>query len=226
MRIKAGETIIDGATVFSEKLWHEGASRPALRIELDGGLTDEQFAALTCGEIVLYEGEELLGIYTDYTAVARHEAVLVQMLDTQAAYDKGVTEGAAEATAELQTAFEAVIPSIADDAAAINNAMPLISDWTPGKYAVGDVRMFAGIPRYCKQTHDSTANPGWTPAAEPALWGHYHGTTPETARPFEADAANMYRPGEYITWDGGIKRCIEDTIYSPDELPSAWEDAN
>jgi hypothetical protein len=128
--------------------------------------------------------------------------------------------------AAMRKALDGFVAKIVDSPAEVNDNMAAIRLWHPGPYERGDVRMFAGIPRYCKQTHDSTANPGWTPAAEPALWGHYHGTTPETARPFEADAANMYRAGEYMIWtDGAIKRCIEDTIYSPAAYPRAWEDA-
>lgn len=128
--------------------------------------------------------------------------------------------------AAMRKALDGFVMKIADSPAEVNDNMAAIRTWHPGSFVRGDVRMYADIPRFCKQTHDSTANPGWTPEAEPALWGHYHGTTPETARPFEADAANMYRAGEYMIWtDGTVKRCREDTAYSPDEYAAAWEDA-
>ena len=34
----------------------------------------------------------------------------------------------------------------------------------------------------------------------------------------------MYHAGEYIVWtDGTIKRCKEDTNFSPEDYPQAWE---
>ena len=99
-------------------------------------------------------------------------------------------------------ALDRMVVKIKDNPAEINENMEIIREWKPGPYNAGDVRNYAGIPRYCKQAHDSTANPAWTPAAEKALWGHYHGTTPETAREFEADSANMYQVDEYAIEDG------------------------
>ena len=35
---------------------------------------------------------------------------------------------------------------------------------------------------------------------------------------------DMYRTGEYMIWtDGTIQRCKQDTNYSPEEYPQAWE---
>lgn len=36
----------------------------------------------------------------------------------------------------------------------------------------------------------------------------------------------MYHAGEYMIWtDGTVKKCIQDTNFSPDDWPQAWEDA-
>lgn len=36
---------------------------------------------------------------------------------------------------------------------------------------------------------------------------------------------NMYHAGEYMIWtDGTVKKCIQDTNFSPDEYPQDWED--
>lgn len=36
----------------------------------------------------------------------------------------------------------------------------------------------------------------------------------------------MYKSGEYMIWtDGSIKKCVQDTNFSPIEYPQAWEDA-
>lgn len=115
------------------------------------------------------------------------------------------------------------VEKIADTPAEINENMHVILLWEMGPHAAGSVRMYDGIPRYCKQAHDSTGNPSWNPADATALWGHYHGTTPETARPFEADAANVYKVGEYATENGKIYRNEYDgNVYAPSVLPERW----
>ena len=35
----------------------------------------------------------------------------------------------------------------------------------------------------------------------------------------------MYKVGEYMIWtDGTAKKCRQDTNFSPEEYPQAWED--
>jgi len=99
--------------------------------------------------------------------------------------------------------------------------------WTPGVYAVGDVRTDpdTGYPYECFTAHDSTVNPGWT-ITERTLWKPYHSRRPEYVLPWEAPtgAHDMYKAGEYMVWtDGSVYRCKQDTAYSPDVLPGAWE---
>ena len=129
--------------------------------------------------------------------------------------------------AAMRKALDGFVAKIADNATEVNGNMAAIRLWHPGPYVVGDVRMYAGSPYKCVQGHNSTGNDAWTPADTPALWMQYHGTTPETARPFirPTGAHDMYRAGEYMIWtDGALKRCIEATTYSPDEYAAAWAD--
>lgn len=123
-------------------------------------------------------------------------------------------------------AMDAAVEAAREDTAAINRVATLVRPWRPGAYAVGDVRVYGGIPYRCVQAHDSSANPGWTPQAEPALWMQYHGTTPETARPWVAPtgAHDMYRAGEYMIWtDEQMYKCLQNTDFSPAEYAQAWE---
>lgn len=129
----------------------------------------------------------------------------------------------------MRRALDGYVSKITENPAEINENMCAIRQWEPGAYSAetsgkpADVRMFEGVPYKCKQSHDSTSNPDWTPAATAALWGHYHGTTPETARPFEADAANMYEIGEYATENGKIwLNNYDGNVYSPSVLPERW----
>lgn len=137
-----------------------------------------------------------------------------------------MTQAQREQFAAVRRALDGYVSKIADSPAEINANPAAIRAWKPGVYAAGDVRSYAGIPYKCVQPHDSTQTPEWTPAAVPALWMQYHGTTVETARPWLAPtgAHDMYKAGEYMVWkDGTTRRCIVDTAYSPVDAPSAWE---
>lgn len=128
---------------------------------------------------------------------------------------------------EMRRAMDALVGKIAENTEEVNSYTAAVREWKEGAYAVGDVRMYQGVPYKCVQGHDSTANPGWTPEATPALWMQYHGTTPESARPWIAPtgAHDMYKAGEYMIWtDGKTYKSKMDTAYSPTDYPQAWED--
>ena len=125
-----------------------------------------------------------------------------------------------------RAAMDAAVENAREDAAALNKVAVMARPWAPGAYAVGDVRVYGGVPYRCVQAHDSSANPGWTPDATPALWMQYHSTTPETARPWVAPAGahDIYRAGEYMIWtDGQMYKCLQNTNFSPVEYARAWE---
>lgn len=123
-------------------------------------------------------------------------------------------------------AMDAAVEAAREDTAAINRVATLARPWKPGAYAVGDVRVYGGIPYRCVQAHDSTQNLAWTPDATPALWMQYHGTTPETARPWvqPLGSEDRYKMGEYMIWtDGQMYKCLQDTAFSPVDYLQAWE---
>lgn len=106
---------------------------------------------------------------------------------------------------------------------------PLLREWKPGRHQAGDVVTQGGFPWRCVQSHDSTANPDWTPQATPALWANYHGTDAEHALPWvqPTGAHDMYLTGEYMVFtDGLVYHCIMNTNFSPTEYAQAWEVMN
>ena len=127
----------------------------------------------------------------------------------------------------IRAALDSFVSKIVDMPVEINASMVAIRPWKPGAYEANkDVRMYEGIPYKCVQSHDSIGNDGWTPAATPALWMQYHGTTPEPARPWIAPtgAHDMYKRGEYMIWaDGAVYCCNADTAFSPVDYAQAWE---
>lgn len=136
-----------------------------------------------------------------------------------------LTENQQKQFAAMRKALDGFVVKIVDSPAEINENPAAIRVWKPGVFALNDVRQYKGIPYKCVQAHDSTDNVGWTPDTVPALWMQYHGTTPETARPWVAPAGahDMYKAGEFMIWtDGAVYRCVQDTVYAPGALPSAW----
>ncbi|MBQ8144593.1 MAG: hypothetical protein IJ042_07380 [Butyricicoccus sp.] len=126
--------------------------------------------------------------------------------------------------AKMENTFAMAAASMTGDQIITNRI--LCKPWSPGVYAVGDVRTTAGGIWSCCQAHDSTANPAWTPDAERALWAPYHGTTADTALPFvqPTGAHDMYKQSEYMIYtDGQLYRCLSDTAYSPTDYADAWE---
>lgn len=124
----------------------------------------------------------------------------------------------------MRKALDGFVEKIVDNPTEINDNQTIIRAWVPGVYAVNDVRNYNGVPYKCTIAHDSTQVTDWTPEAAPSLWAHYHGTTPETARPFLAESHNPYNEGHYCIEDDRIYLCVMPNVaYAPSVLPSAWE---
>ena len=134
----------------------------------------------------------------------------------------------------LRAQLDALTAQIADTPVLVNTIPDGIKPWRAGTMtapttytANTDVRVYGGIPYRCAQTHTHHGEAGWEPGVAPALWVQYHGTSPESARPFvpPTGAHDIYKAGEYAVFDGGvIKRAKMDTAYSPTEYGQAWED--
>ena len=100
-----------------------------------------------------------------------------------------------------------------------------ILPWKEGKYLIGDVRMWEGLPKRCCQAHDSTENSTWIPSVA-SLWAPFHATRQENALPWAAPtgAHDMYKANEYMVFtDARTYCCLQDTAYSPSEYAQGWE---
>lgn len=94
-------------------------------------------------------------------------------------------------------------------------------------YEVGDVRLHptTGYPKECIMDYDGTVQQDWT-IDTTTLWKPWHSRKKEYALPWEAPtgAHDMYKSGEYMIWtDGYTYLCKEDTNFSPEDYPQAWE---
>ena len=107
-------------------------------------------------------------------------------------------------------------------------ASGLYKEWKEGAHPKGEIYNADGQTWECFQEYDNATYPDICPGQ--TAWYTFnrplHGTTPETARPFVPvqGAHDMYHAGEYMVWtDGTIQRCKEDTNFSPEDYPQAWE---
>lgn len=97
------------------------------------------------------------------------------------------------------------------------------------QHTVGEVATHpeTGYPRECILAYDGTVQQDWT-IDTATLWKSWHSRKKEYALPWEAPtgAHDMYKAGEYMIWtDGTVKKCVQNTNFSPDEYPQAWGDA-
>ena len=77
----------------------------------------------------------------------------------------------------------------------------------------------------CMTAYDGSVQQDWT-IDNRALWKPWHSRKKEYALPWEqpTGAHDMYKTGEYMIWTDGITyHCNEDTNFSPEEYPQAWE---
>ena len=136
-------------------------------------------------------------------------------------------------TNDYKTAIEATKEKISDDddktfGIACKGIFPT---WVRGNYIVGDVTTDpdTGYPYECITPHDSIINTGEDYTIKNrTLWKPWHSRKKEYALPWEqpTGAHDMYKAGEYMIWtDGSVKKCVQDTNFSPTEYAQAWEDA-
>lgn len=134
----------------------------------------------------------------------------------------------AQSAAVVSRMMLAQMPDLTDDDKL--RVSGLYDTWTAGSHAEGDICNAEDQTWECFQAHDNATCPDIKPgsAAWYTFWRPLHGKSPETARPFVPvqGAHDMYHAGEYMVWtDGIIKRATQDTAYSPEDFPGAWENA-
>lgn len=113
------------------------------------------------------------------------------------------------------------------NAAVINADAKAFRVWNPNAdYIRGDVTIDPadGVPYWAVHAQGKTSGQIHQPSKSPTMWLHCHGTTPETARPFVAEAPNPYHTGHYCIENGCTYRCKQDNVvHAPSVLPDAWE---
>ena len=133
---------------------------------------------------------------------------------------------AAEEIAAMQTAAVAVLRFVTVDNDRLA-AGALYPKWTAGAHAAGELYTARGQVWECIQGYDNAVYPDIVPGG--TAWGTFHrplhATSPDTARPWvqPTGAHDIYKAGEYMTLDGVLYKCLQDTAHSPTEYANAWE---
>lgn len=136
---------------------------------------------------------------------------------------------AAEEIAAMQTAAVVVLRFVVADNDRLA-AGALYPKWAAGAHSMGDIYTARGQVWECIQAYDNAVYPDIVPGG--AAWGTFHrplhATSPDTARPWvqPTGAHDIYKKGEYMTLDGVLYKCLQDTAYSPAEYAAAWEVQN
>lgn len=103
-----------------------------------------------------------------------------------------------------------------------------IPHWKEGPQVLNAPLQYEGQVYRVIQAHDSTGNPGWNPAAVPALFSICHTKNPFKAKPWVAPLgiSGMYYKGDcYIDSEENIWRQTYDdgNVYDAVTLPERWE---
>lgn len=127
---------------------------------------------------------------------------------------------------EYRRILDKHISKIVEDPVEINDSLVAIKTWKPlQSYVRYDVRIDPedNIPYWAMHDHTSVEGQELQPNLTPSMWAHYHGTTPETARPFVQEGHNPYMKGHYCTENDNVYLCGQDNIiYAPSVYPQAW----
>lgn len=113
----------------------------------------------------------------------------------------------------------------AEDKTLAISCAALFRTWEPGKYPAGAIRTDGKTPYECILDHDSTVNPDWDISVR-TLWKPYHSRQAKWALPWiqPTGAHDMYKTGEYMVYtDGKTYLANQDTNFSPDDYPAAWD---
>ncbi len=131
-----------------------------------------------------------------------------------------------EEIAAMQTAAVAVLRFVVADNDRLA-AGALYPKWAAGAHSMGDIYTARGQVWECIRAYDNAVYPDIVPGG--TAWGTFHrplhATSPDTARPWvqPTGAHDIYKKGEYMTLDGVLYKCLQDTAYSPAEYAAAWE---
>ena len=117
----------------------------------------------------------------------------------------------------------------AEDAKAneVIDMMQLLKPWQEGPQTAGEVVTYEGSPYKVVQTHDSTGNPTWNPAATPSLFAPYHATDEAHALPWQTPtgAHDAYYTGEWMVFKDIAYECqMDGCVYDPEAYPAAWKE--
>ena len=219
MKIRTNNTEIPVNGIYSETLRRDGKSYSALRIVVDGGLSQTEINALCSGTLeILDDAGNVVGTHDGYTTAGEHSFIIGRI--TTAEQEIAELEHEITAANEQHTAYVATVQTILpvlDDAEAVT-VKTLYPAWEPDTaYKTGERLLYADVLYKVLQDHTSQAD--WLPSDTAALYtaiDETHAGTAEDPIPYGGNMA--LENGLYYVQDGIVYLCTRDTgnpVYNP-----------
>lgn len=117
------------------------------------------------------------------------------------------------------------------DPSKINEDLAVVAVWKPdGMFKRWEVAVdpVNGYPYFALHDHRAADYGNKRPGEDTALWRMCHGSSAETARPFEMDAANLYYKGHWCIFGEKAWEYVSDipSVYSPADYAPYWREGN
>ena len=205
MKIIAGiqEVPIKDITI-GEYVSIDGRMRSAIRVALDGSVSDIQLSALTENIWQLSDGEAITDTFEGYNTLYNHELVFAKVPTAQQ---------------EIDSALKPILDVLTDEQAL--NFVDSYPEWVVGKtYSIGDrIRYNAALYKVL-QAHISQSD--WAPESAPSLFAKVLiSETEEILEWVQPDSTNAYMTGDKVihnntTWES----LVDNNVWEPGAVGS------
>ena len=221
MIIKANNIEIPVAAVYSAPIQSDGKSYPALRIEFDHGVTDEELSALCSGNLeITDDAGKAQGVQVGYTT-RRGLSFVVGKIET--AEQKLAETEAALAAEEAKKPYIEALTVALDDATA-STVIPLFGGMAyDGKLIAAGKRInWNGVlKRAAVDLWDVKDN---NPDNAPALWEDIQYRDGYRIIPEVITAGLAFSRGECGWWNGVLYESTADSnVYTPEQYADNWK---
>lgn len=201
MKLIAGDqTIAINDMVYNEQVMAENQMRDGRVINLSGGITDAQIAALGENEWNIVDDEgTVIETHSGFNTLVCHKLVFAKVQTKQE---------------EINEALKPVLDTLTDGQAL--DFVSLYPEWKIGEaYSVGTRVRYTDVLYKCLTAHASQET--WAPNASPSLWAKV--LTSETGEILEwvqPDSTNPYMKGDKVSHNGNNwESAVDNNVWEP-----------
>lgn len=219
MKIKANNKEIEVLSVVSTTINKDGKKYPALRFNFDGGVSDEDIAALVSGELTINKNKH--NGYNTLSEVSVTVGAITTAEEERDTLQNELTTAKAEHE-EYKETVSTILPFL-DDETALSVAV-LFPEWEIGATYTNGKRILYNGKLY-KVVQEHTTQADWTPDATHSLYDAVTvGESGYDAWTQPTGAHDAYNTGDIVEHNGTLyKSLIDGNTYAPDSYPDGWE---